>query len=49
MNFNKLMLTTTPAMTLNLIRFLILAIVVLVSLALPEAAYAFPTGGGVGG
>jgi len=49
MNFNKLMLATTPAMTLNVIRFVILAVIVLISLVLPEAAYAFPTSGGVGG
>jgi hypothetical protein len=49
MNFNKLMLTTSPALTLNVIRFLILAIVVLISLVLPEAALAYPAAGGVGG
>lgn len=49
MNMHKLMAATTPEFALNLIRFAVLAVVVLLSLLLPDVAFAYPTDGGIGG
>jgi hypothetical protein len=49
MNIRNFFAASTPEVTYNRVRLAIFAIVVLLSLALPEVAFAYPTGGGVGG
>lgn len=48
MNDFQMFALANPEATLRMARLLILAILLLVSLALPEVAFAYPVGGDVG-
>jgi hypothetical protein len=48
MNDFQMFAMTNPEATLRLVRLAIFAILLLVSLALPEVAFAFPMGGDTG-